>query len=126
MIQKVTLWNELEKLQVLNQEKYAKVFAKIVNDAKLFRYEWHDQMKEYDDYVIVCERDRAKSSFIHVVPKEAMPLFRKMMIHYPNEFLGFSILCGKNDGQDLGVTCFGVHCDMLGKAIIAHIKQQPL
>ncbi len=120
---KVNLWDELSTLKVKNEEKYAKIFAKIVNDAKLYRYEWHENMKMYDDYAIMCEQDRADSSFIHLIPKEAMPLFRKMLINHPNEFLGFSVLCGKIKGQDLRVTCFGVHCNILGKAIIDYLKQ---
>jgi len=114
----VNLWDELAQLKVQNAERYATLFARIVHDAKLFRYDLHEEMKTYDDHVIVCERNRAGSSFIHLVPKEAFPLFRKMQINHSNEFLGFSVLCGRRHNQDLRVSCFGVPCNMLSKALI--------
>ena len=114
----MNIWDELGKTQVNNAEKYAQIFAKVVSEAKVNRYRFHSEMKDYGDYTIVCEDNRANSYFIHIVPKEVMSLFRKMQINCPNEFLGFSVLCGKKDGKDLRVSCFGVNCALIGRAMV--------
>lgn len=113
----MNFWEELASFEVDNQEKFAKIFAKIVNEAKLFRYVMHDKRKEYEDYLIICERNRGNKAFIHVVPKEALHMFRRMQIEQPNEFFASSVLCGKRENLELRVTCLGVSDHVLAKAL---------
>jgi hypothetical protein len=117
----MNLWEEIANTKVEDSAKYSKIFARIVHQAKTYQYVFHDEMKVYEDYSIVCEK-RANSWFIHLVPKAMMSLFRKMQIQFPNEFQGFSVLCGKKDSLDLRVSCFGVPVDVLEKVLEEHEK----
>jgi len=53
-------------------------------------------------------------NFVHIVPKELINLFNEMKIQAPEEFLGFTVLI-----NDTRVSCFGIPCSELTKAIIS-------
>jgi hypothetical protein len=100
------LWKELEKADVKNKEKYVIAFRKLINQIQKKEFDFKN--KETEDYYIINEKD-----FVYIVPKELFNLFMKMRRKDLNEFLGFTVLI-----SDTRVSCFGIPCSELSKAII--------
>ena len=105
------MWEKLGKVNVKNREKYIKLFRDLIDNLKSGDYNF----KNYDggDYYIINEENRKSSKFVHIVPKELINLFNEMKEKAPDEFLGFSVLI-----NDVRVSCFGIPCSELTKAII--------
>ena len=100
------LWEELEKVNIVNKEKYVIVFKKIINQIQKGAFDFRN--KETEDYYILNEK-----GFVYIIPKELFDLFHKMKKEAPNEFLGFTVLV-----NNVRVSCFGIPCSELSKSII--------
>ena len=101
------MWNELEKVDIKDKEKYVLAFKKLINQIQKNDFDFEN--KETEDYYIINEK-----GFVHIVPKEVFNLFMKMKKQAPNEFLGFTVLI-----NEVRVSCFGIPCSELSKAIIS-------
>ncbi len=112
------IWQELEKINIKDKERFAKIFAKLVKDIRSNNYNFPTKIIDKGEYFIVNEENRQNSFFITIVPKEAYSLFKEMQEKAPDEFLGFSVLCGKKQEKDIRVTCFGIPCSILAKSLI--------
>ena len=73
--------------------------------------------KEYSNYYIIIGGNRLNSYFVHVVPKQAYDLFKKMQERIKNQMLCFTVLAGKHNNKDVRVSCFGVEYGLLGKSL---------
>jgi hypothetical protein len=105
------MWEKLEKVNVGNKERYLELFKEIIKKVEVKNYDFKDV--EGEDYYIVNEENRKESRFVHIVPKELINLFNEIKDKAPDEFLGFTVLVG-----DVRVSCFGIPCSELSKAII--------
>ena len=114
----MNIWTKLSEVNVQEKQRFASLFAEIVHTVQNSKYTLTIGEKEEQDHVIVQEENRADSHFISIVPKEVFPLFKEMQKKAPQQFLGYSILAGKKEGKDVRVTCFGVPCNLLAKALI--------
>lgn len=114
----MSIWTKLSEVDVQEKEKFASLFSEIVRSVQKGTFEYVVGEEEKEGFFIVQEDNRAESHFISIVPKEVYPLFKEMQEKAPNQFLGYSVLAGKKDGKDVRVTCFGVPCNLLGKALI--------
>ncbi len=112
------IWDKLLQVDLSNKEHYQKLFSKLVYDIQEGRFPFVLGEQEKEDYYIVQEENRNGSYFIHVVPKGVYPLFKEMQEKAPNAFLGYSVLAGKKEGRDIRASCFGVPCNLLGKALL--------
>jgi len=112
----MSLRNELTHLDIKKKSRYLKLFTSIISRVQKNKFPIKPGVKEYKEHVIVTEESRMDSYFIHIVPKSAVYLFREM-IKQPG-FLGFSVLAGKHKEKDVRVSCFGVECSDLGKALL--------
>ena len=115
----MSIWTKLSQVNLENKEKFQKVFAETVKKIQNNTFSLNIGEVENDDYYIVVEENRMNSCFVHVVPKQVYALFKEMQQKAPNEMLGFSVLAGKKNGKDVRVSCFGVQCNLLGKALFA-------
>jgi len=118
--------NELDKLlniNIQNKEQYTEIFSKTVEQIKnnQFKFEFGDFEKEL--YFLVIEENRMNSLFVHIVPKEIYKLFKEIQLKVPNQFLGFSVLANKYKNKDVRVSCFGIECRELGKALFLNKKK---
>jgi len=110
------IWDELLKVRIENKEKFQKLFSETVRKVSHSNFNLNVGEFEKEDYYLVVEENRHNSYFVHIVPKQVYPLFKKIQ-QIPNEFLGFSVLAGKHNNKDVRVSCFGVPCGNLGKAL---------
>lgn len=113
----MSIWDQLLQVTVTNQDKLAQTFNQIVSEVKNNTFDFN-QESDKGDYLLIQEENRVNSHFISIVPKEAHSLFKEMQEKAPNEFLGYSVLAGSKNGKDVRVTCFGVPCNILAKALI--------
>ena len=104
------MWEKLEKVNIKNKERYLELFKNLINLVESGDYDFKD--KEREDYYLINEVNNRRK-FVHIVPKELIGLFREMREQAPNEFLGFTILI-----NNIRVSCFGIPCSELSKAII--------
>jgi len=107
---------EIENINIKHKEKYAKAFRKLLNQIKENKFDFKNHQEK--DYLIFNE-ERLDSHFIHIVPKELMPIFNKIRKDNPNDFLGLSILVGKKQEREVRLSCFGIPCHILTKEIIS-------
>ena len=105
------MWEKLEKVNIKNKERYIQLFKDLISKLKSGSYNFKNN--DGGDYYIINEENRKGSKFVHIVPKELMNLFNEMKEKVPDEFLGFTILI-----NDIRVSCFGIPCSELTKAII--------
>ena len=105
------MWEKLEKVNIENKQRYLKLFKELINKIQEGKYNFKDF--EGKDYYIINEDNRKGSKFVHIVPKELISLFNNMKNSAPNEFLGFTVLI-----NNIRVSCFGIPCSELSKAII--------
>ena len=115
--------SELSELKVKNKAKYQKLFSQLVSRVQNNKLLINPGIKEYKEHYVITEEDRLNSYFIHIVPKEAFYIFKEM-IKQPDIFLGFSVLAGKHNNKDIRISCFGVQCNLLGKALIDSKKRK--
>ncbi|MEK6888886.1 MAG: hypothetical protein AABW80_02140 [Nanoarchaeota archaeon] len=106
---------EIGNIKVDNKERYIKAFIDLIKSVKSNCFNYQD--KEYTDYLIINE-NRLNSHFIHIVPKEILNTFNKIKDSNPEQFLGFSIFLGKYNDKEVRVSCFGIPCSDLTRAII--------
>ena len=106
----MTIFEKLEKVNIKNKERYLELFRDLIKQIKSGNYGFKD--KEGEDYFIINEK-RMDSNFVHGVPRELIDLFNEMKEKAPNEFLGFTVLI-----NNVRVSCFGIPCSVLSKAII--------
>ncbi|GBE19572.1 hypothetical protein BMS3Abin17_00296 [archaeon BMS3Abin17] len=104
------MWKKLEEVDIKNKEKYLEFFKNLIKQIEADKYDFKD--KGGDDYKIINEK-KHNENFVHIVPKELTNLFNEMKEKTPDEFLGFTILINKTR-----VSCFGIPCHILSKAII--------
>ena len=104
------MWERLQQVDVGDEERYLELFKKLINDVESGDYDFVD--REGEDYYIINE-NRMDTKFVHIVPKELMGLFNEMKSKLPQDFLGFTVLVNKTI-----VSCFGIPCSVLSKAII--------
>jgi len=100
------MWEKLEKVNLENKERYLELFRQLIKQIKLGKYDFKN--KEGEDYLIINEKN-----IVNIVPKELAGLFNEMKAKAPEEFLGFTVLVNKTR-----VSCFGIPCSLLSKAII--------
>ena len=105
------MWEKLGNVNIKDKEKYLNLFRDLINRIQAGNYKFNDI--EGKDYYIINEENRKSSKFVHIVPKELLTLFNDMRKDAPNEFLGFTILI-----NNVRVSCFGIPCSELSKAII--------
>ncbi|MBU2503732.1 MAG: hypothetical protein KJ879_01630 [Nanoarchaeota archaeon] len=105
------MWEKLRSVNIEDKEKYVGLFRILINQLESGTYNFINY--EGEDYYIINEEKRKGSKFVHIVPKELINLFQEMKEGAPDEFLGFSVLI-----NDVRVSCFGVPCSELTKAII--------
>ena len=108
------VWDELLKLNIGNKEKFQSLFSYYVNKIKEGKLDLSPGEFDKGDYFLSIEENRLGSYFVHVVPKEAYSLFKKMP---SNQFLGFSVVAGKYKNKDVRVSCFGVEWGKLGRSL---------
>lgn len=108
MFKKYKMWEELEKVNIKNQERYLELFKDLINKIRLNKYDFKD--KEGEDYYLINEKNK---NFVRIIPKELIKLFNEMKEKAPEEFLGFTVLI-----NNTRVSCFGIPCHILSKAII--------
>ena len=111
------IFDELLQVDVKNKERFQELFSETVKKIKLGNFSIVVGEEEKEDYYLVTEDGRFGGYFIHIVPKEIYGLFKKMQAAAPNDLLGFSVLGGKHNNKDVRVSCFGVQCNLLGKAL---------
>lgn len=116
----MSYWQELSSLEIKNKPKYQRLFSQLVARVQKGKFKIQPGIKEFKEHYIVTEEDRMNSYFIHLVPKQAMYLFKAMQTQ--QGFLGFSVLAGKYNNKDIRVSCFGVECSRLGKSLIKQAK----
>ena len=104
------MWEKLEKVDLKNKEIYLELFKNLINQVTSGDYDFKDKEKKYH-YIINETNDKGK--FVHIIPRELLILFNEMKKYHPDEFLGFTILV-----NDVRVSCFGIPCSELSKAII--------
>lgn len=109
------VWDELLQLDIKNKERFQDLFSYYVNEIGNERLKLDIGEADKGDYSLIIEDNRLGSYFVHIVPKEAYSLFKKMPA---NQFLGFSVVAGKYKNKDVRVSCFGVECGKLGKALL--------
>jgi len=113
---------ELLKIEVKNPDIYVKEFKSLLKEIKKDEYDFKD--KDYNSFLIINEI-RLDSFFVHIVPKELFDIFNKMKDSNPEQFLGFSILAGKRLDKPVRLSCFGIPCSELTKAIISKARVPP-
>lgn len=123
------VWDKILAVKVDNKEKYAMLFPEIVEYVMFKKEKFDNKIEDKGFYYLVTEEERAGSIFIHIVPKELMPLFREVQIRAPNQFLGFSVLIGRRNNKETRVSCFGIPCSLLAKSIaqnkiVRDVKQE--
>lgn len=110
MFREYKMWKKLEKVDIKNQERYLKLFRDLINKIQLNKYDFQD-LEEKDYYII--NKKIKKVDIVNIVPKELIELFNEMNEKAPEEFLGFTVLI-----NNTRVSCFGIPCHILSKAII--------
>jgi len=114
----MNIWNKLSQVNVDDKETFKELFVETV---KKFRNNFSLlDFGEIDKgiYYLVIEENRMNSYFVHIVPKQVYPLFKEMQQKAPNEVLGFSVMIGKHKNKEVRVSCFGIDCSTLGKALL--------
>jgi len=114
------IWDKLLQVNLDNKEKFQRLFFETVDKVKRgdFALKVGETVKE--DYYIVVEENRMDSYFVHIVPKQVYALFKEMQAKMPDEFMGYSVLAGKFNDKNVRVSCFGVQCNLLGKALASN------
>ncbi|MBU0958071.1 MAG: hypothetical protein KKF56_04660 [Nanoarchaeota archaeon] len=97
---------ELEKINIENKERYLKIFKETIEKIKENKFEFKDKKEENHSIINI-------KNFVYIIPNELLNLFNKLKKQHPNEFLGFTVLINKTR-----ITCFGIPCSDLSKAII--------
>lgn len=125
------IWDKILATRVKDVEKYAKLFPQIIEYVLFKKEHFTDNVEDKDYYYLITEENRANSTFVHIVPKELMQLFRQVQIQAPNEFLGYSVLIGRRDNKETRVSCFGIPCSILAKSImndpiVKDVKQETI
>ncbi len=101
---------ELEEIKIKDHEKYVLLFKELINQVK--RNEINKTFFEEQKCKLIRFNTK-EEEIVYLVPNPLLGLFNKLSKKYINEFLGFSVLI-----NDLRVSCFGIPCEKLGKAII--------
>ena len=104
------MWKELEKVNIENKERYVELFRDLIEQIKKGRFNFKDY--QGNDYYIINEEKNGEK-FVYIVPLNLINLFNNMIASAPNEFLGFTVLVNKTR-----VSCFGIPCSELSKAVI--------
>ena len=106
----MSAFDKLLNIHLKNKERYLQLFKDLIKEIKAGTYDFKD--KQGDNYLIINE-NRMNSKFVHIVPKELINLFNEMKEEAPEDFLGFTVLI-----NNTRVSCFGLPCSILSKAII--------
>ena len=112
------IWDKILNLDIKDKERYQKLFSEAVKDVQDNKLKLNIGETEYEDYYIIIEENRMDSYFVHIVPKQAYPLFKEAQKQAPDSFLGFSVVASKYNNKSIRVSCFGIDCSSLGKALI--------
>ena len=112
-------WDELAQTEIKGKAKFLKAFSDIIERVRKDTLKLKLGENERKDYFIIVEENRMNSYFIHIVPKQVYQLFKEMQSNNPNTILGFSVLAGRHKDKDVRVSCFGVKCNLLGKALFS-------
>ncbi len=110
-------WDKLSQVNVENKEKYQIIFAEIVKKIQSNSFPLNIGEEKKEDYTLVVEDNRMNCYFVHIVPEQVYDLFKEMQQKAPNEVLGFSVMAGKYNNKEIRVSCFGIPCNLLGKAL---------
>jgi PP-loop superfamily ATP-utilizing enzyme len=100
-------WEEVEKVNVSDKEKYVEIFKEVIKKVKN-----NQEIFPSDEFKIIRTKIKNEDT-VHVVPSEIYNLFNEIRKQAPNEFLGFSVKI-----NNLRVCLFGIPCNEAGKAII--------
>ena len=100
------MWEKLEKVNIENKEYYLNLFKEIIKKINSKTYDFKDKYEK--DYLVINE-----NNFVTIIPRELKELYYEMKKEAPEEFLGFTILV-----NNVRVSCFGIPCSILSKAII--------
>jgi len=110
----MTLWNKLLEVNIEDKERFLTIFSQTVKEVQNNSFKF--QEVEEKDYFIVIEENRMNSICVHIVPKQVYSLFKELQ-QSTTQFLGFSVLAGKHNNKEVRVSCFGIECGLLGKAL---------
>tara|TARA_Y100000310_G_C20427275_1_gene689678 strand:+ start:166 stop:498 length:333 start_codon:yes stop_codon:yes gene_type:complete len=106
--------DELHNINIENKEQYITAFKDLLKQIQTNTFSFQDQQHEHYD---IINKTKLNSHFVHIVPKETLELFRKLQTQHPEAFLGLTILAGKHQDKDIRLSCFGIPCHKLIKAI---------
>jgi|SRR3989344_3412506 len=115
----MSIFDSLGQVNVPDKEKFQNLFYKLVKKVRDNEFEVEIGEKKFKDYSIIVEENRKNSYFIHIVPEEVYGLFKELQVKAPNEFLRYSVLASTFNNKPVRVSCFGVECNKLGKALIS-------
>jgi len=113
----MNIWDKLSQVNLEDKKKFQKIFSDVVNKIQNNAFPLTVGETEKEDYYIVIEENRMSSYFVHIVPKQVYELFKEMQEKAPNQVLGFTVMAGKHNNKDVRVSCFGIQCNLLGKAL---------
>jgi hypothetical protein len=113
----MNIWDKLSQVNVADKEKFQKIFADTVSRIQKNSFKLVVGETKKEDYHVVIEDNRMGCYFVHIVPEEVYGLFKEMQQKAQDSILGFSVVAGKHNGKDIRVSCFGIPCNLLGKAL---------
>ncbi len=114
----MSIWDNLLAVNISDKSFYQDIFSTVVNLVKNNNFSFDKELISKQKYYIVVENNRLNGYFVHVVPKAVYSLFLEMQKKIVDAPLGFSVLAGKYNNRDVGVSCFGIECSLLGKSLI--------
>lgn len=111
-------WDELAQLHIPHPEFFAHIFAEMVHNLTNTTQIPTTEEQEFSEYYLITEQNRMQSYFLHIVPKPAYELFRKMQTQGPHQMLGYTVLVGKYNNKEVRVSCFGIPCTIAARALV--------
>lgn len=110
------LWQKLLGTKIKNKEFYAGKFNELVQGIQKNTVDLK-KLPEEKNYFI-DKKESCNELMLTIVPKELKALFDELKAAQPDSFLGFTVLAGKQKNKQVRVSCFGVECSILSKALI--------
>jgi len=104
----MSIWNKLLEADVKDKKKFQQIFAETIQSIRNGNFSLNAGEMEKTDHFIIVEDNRLGSYY---------RLFKELQQKAPDKFLGFSVLAGMCHNKEVRVSCFGVPCNVLGKAL---------
>jgi len=122
----MSIFDKLFELKIANKEKYTELFRNTVESVRKGTFDFSKKEVVGDGCRIVQDESSSGNCFVNIVPNEAWNLFQEMKNNVGEQTLGFSVLAGRFNGKEVRVCCFGIECNLLGKALIGEKNKNPL